>query len=148
MSASAPSQEVVPRLLLVDDDDIDILNIRRQLRSLKLDAPVSVAHDGIEALEVLRGADGDAPLSRPYIIILDLNMPRMGGFEFLTELRGDAALKDSVVFVLTTSDAPDDIRRAHSFNIAGYIPKSQGPDSLSAFMAMLDSYQRVAQLPH
>jgi CheY-like chemotaxis protein len=69
--------------------------------------PVSFAHDGIEALEMLRGTNGRPRLPRPYLILLDLNMPRMDGIEFLKELRKDEELKKSIVFIMTTSDADD-----------------------------------------
>ena len=73
---------------------------------------------------------GIVPLERPYLILLDLNMPCMNGFEFLEHLEGDARLEDSIVFVLTTSEAERDRRRACSHGIAGDIVESQVRDGL------------------
>src|SRR6202161_1045713 len=96
------------QLLHVEDDDLCIMGLVRAFKQAKIANPVSFAHDGIDALEMLRGTNGRARLPRPFVILLDLNMPRMGGIEFLQELRGDEELKKSVVFIMTTSSAEDD----------------------------------------
>ncbi len=89
-------------ILVVDDDEVAVMAVRRALRQHRIDNPVVVANDGLHALELLRsGAVG-----RPYIILLDINMPRMTGLEFLSVIRADRDLSSSVVFVMTTSDAP------------------------------------------
>lgn len=136
-----------PRLLLVDDDDVDILGVRRKLKSLKIDLTLVVAHDGEEALRILRGENGEAPLSAPYVILLDLNMPRMNGIEFLSELRRDPRLHRAVVFVFSTSDALDDIRNAYDLNVAGYVRKTGSQSSLADVLSMVSTYCRLVQLP-
>jgi CheY-like chemotaxis protein len=76
--------------------------IVRAFKKAKIANPVSLAHDGIDALEMLRGTNGRERFPRPFLILLDLNMPRMNGIEFLKELRQDDELRKSIVFVMTT----------------------------------------------
>ena len=97
----------------------------------------------MRALEILRGSADHAPLAPPYVVVLDLNMPRMNGFEFLAELRRDRRLRRVAVFVLTTSAAPGDIERAHELGIAGYIVKARAMRSLASLVALLETYPRV-----
>ena len=111
-------------LLIVEDDEIDLMGIKRALKELRIKNPTIRAKDGVEALEILRGENGHEKLQKPYIILLDLNMPRMDGVQFLQAIRDDEALKKSVVFVLTTSDTDEDITSAYTHNVAGYIVKS------------------------
>ena len=130
--------------LIVDDDEVAIMGMKRAIRKLELSNPVEIARNGEEALALLR--DGRT-VRKPFIVTLDLNMPRMGGLEFLEELRGDKALNDSVVFVMTTSDAPADITRAYARNIAGYIVKDNAYETLKSSLALLNDYARVVRLP-
>ena len=133
-------------LLIVDDDDIDVMSIQRSLRTLGLAYPTVVARDGIEALELLRGDNGRRRVEPPFIILLDLNMPRMDGLEFLDELRRDHELADSVVFVLTTSSAERDRRAAWRHHVAGFIPKGMADQSIGV-LQMIDRYCSVVHLP-
>lgn len=144
-------QPVIPgdntvKLLLVEDDSLDVQAIRRALRKARVANPLHVARDGVEALEMLRG-NGRPALVRPYIILLDLNMPRMNGIEFLSELRDDESLRDSVVFVLTTSDDDQDIMQAYDNLIAGYMVKSKAGEDFIKLIGMLDHYWRIVELP-
>ncbi len=131
-------------ILLVDDDDVDVMGVQRALRKLKILNPVIRAHDGLEALEILRNPNA---IKRPYIILLDLNMPRMNGFEMLAELRHDEALACSVVFVLTTSKADEDKVEAYQQNVAGYVVKSKVGEGFMDLIEMLDRYWRVVEFP-
>ena len=106
-----------------------------------------IAEDGLEALDILRGRSPEKRISYPYIILLDLNMPRMNGFEFLPELRDDQALLSAVVFVLTTSDAPSDRERAYRENIAGYMVKAAVGPQFSRLANFLDEYRASVLLP-
>lgn len=121
-------QGLQPGIMIVDDDDIDIRVIRRALKKRGIDKVPLIAHDGVEALEMLRansGGDGAAP----WILLVDINMPRLNGHEFIEELRTDDDLGDSIVFMLTTSDRDQDKQRAYAQNVAGYIVKSDaGPN--------------------
>lgn len=134
-------------VLLVDDDDVDVKAVRRAFRKAKIANPMQVARDGVEALAILRGLEGHTALARPYIIILDLNMPRMDGREFLTELRKDPNLHDAVVFVLTTSQADEDRAASYDKNVAGYIVKSDVGEGFLNVTNLLDCYWRVVLLP-
>ena len=87
--------------LIVDDDDVDRQAIERALLDIKISNPTLHAKDGVDALEKLRGENGQDKLERPLMILLDLNMPRLGGLGFLEELSKDAALKDIKTIVLT-----------------------------------------------
>ncbi|MEM1439165.1 MAG: response regulator [Pseudomonadota bacterium] len=124
-------------LLLVDDDDVDIMSICRALSAKGIENPLVVAHDGIEALECLRGENGRDQVQPPFIILLDLNMPRMDGIEFLGELRADPALQNSVVYVLTTSSAQKDKVQAHAHDVDGFITKGASQDVVNDVIDLL-----------
>ncbi|AUR00115.1 response regulator [Phaeobacter inhibens] len=131
--------------LIVDDDEVAVMAIKRALKKLRLVNPIEVVGDGQEALDLLRGVNS-AALERPYIILLDLNMPRMGGLEFLAEVREDKELANSVIFVLTTSDAPSDIAVAYEHKIAGYIVKENAYDAVKSAVEMLGAYVEIVSL--
>jgi CheY-like chemotaxis protein len=131
--------------LIVDDDEVAVMAIRRALNKMRFVNPVEVVGDGQEALDLLRGVNSKA-LAKPYIILLDLNMPRMGGLEFLAEVREDEELANSVIFVLTTSDAPSDIAKAYEQKIAGYIIKENAYDTVKAAMEMLGAFVEIVSL--
>jgi CheY-like chemotaxis protein len=144
-----PSQEI-PRnkfkeisLLIVEDDDIDATALKRALHKLKLLNPVYRAKDGLEAIELLR--KGEIPM--PYIILLDLNMPRMNGLEFLEELRSDPLLTHAIVFVLTTSKTDEDIIAAYREHVAGYLLKQRMDNYFLQVISLLDHYWRIIELP-
>jgi CheY-like chemotaxis protein len=135
-------------ILLVEDDQLDVMNVQRAFRKNIICNPLFVAGNGIEALEMLRG-QGPGPHVPPHrrIVLLDLNMPKMGGIEFLRELRADPNLAMITVIVLTTSDEDRDKVEAYKLNVAGYILK---PVTLQAFveiMATLNKYWTVNELP-
>ncbi len=131
-------------ILLVEDDELDVMNVQRSFRKNNVVNPLHVAGNGLEALEMLRGQT--IPKDRR-LILLDLNMPKMGGIEFLKELRADPDLRTATVVVLTTSDEERDKVKAYDLNVAGYILK---PVTLAAFveiMAALNKYWSVNELP-
>jgi CheY-like chemotaxis protein len=134
-------------LLLVEDDQVDAMAIQRGFTKSKIANTVVTASDGVDALEILRGQAPRKKLEKPFIILLDLNMPRMDGFEFLRVLRSDKELKNSVVFVLTTSKLDEDRMRAYDANVAGYIVKSEAGEGFVKAIQMLDHYWRIVELP-
>lgn len=112
-------------VLLVEDDEVDVMNVKRAFKKKNITNPLYVASNGLEALQMLRGQNGNSskiPLTRR-IILLDLNMPRMGGLEFLHELRADSNLKSIPAIILTTSDEDRDRVEAYNLNVAGYLLK-------------------------
>jgi CheY-like chemotaxis protein len=135
------------RLLHVEDDEICLMMLNRMFKKMQLANPISVAHDGIEALEWLRGTNDRPRLPQPFLILLDLNMPRMDGIEFLQKLRKDEELKTSIVFVMTTSDADEDKAKAYSLGVAGYILKSNPANAFLEAATLLATYWRVVEFP-
>ena len=135
-------------MLLVEDDELDVMNVQRAFKKNNISNPLFIASNGIEALAMPRGENGYTALPPARrIILLDLNMPRMGGIEFLRELRADPELAATTVIVLTTSDEDRDKVEAYKLNVAGYILK---PVTLQAFveiMATLNKYWTVSELP-
>ena len=133
--------------LLVEDDDVEVMVLKRSFAKLKIANPIVEAHDGIEALDILRGENGCERITKPYIVLLDLNMPRMNGIEFLEAVRKDPDLNGVVVFVLTTSNDERDKFKAYQQNVAGYIVKSNAGQAFVNALDMLDRYWRVVALP-
>lgn len=134
-------------LLIVEDDEIDAETIRRSMKKKKINNPTLRARDGVEALEMLRGENGHSRIDKPYIMLVDINMPRMNGLELLNEIRADMALKDSVVFILTTSDLKSDRAEAFNNNVAGYILKTNAGEDFTKAIELLDSYWKYVELP-
>jgi CheY-like chemotaxis protein len=134
-------------ILVVDDDRVDIMALKRSFRALRVDNPVVAVGNGLEALAMLRGEGGQPPLRQPCLVLLDLNMPRMGGLEFLAELRRDAALRRTVVFVMTTSNDEQDRARSFDRNVAGYVLKHRAGQSFHDTVGMLQHYWRIVEFP-
>lgn len=134
-------------ILLVEDDDVAAEAVTRSLARNGVPFPVVWVEDGLAALAVLRGRSVRRQIERPRIILLDLNMPRMNGFEFLAALRSDLALKDEVVFVLTTSDFDGDRTRAYQQQIAGYMVKSEVGPQFAKLASLFAAYQEAVSLP-
>jgi CheY-like chemotaxis protein len=109
--------------------------------------PITTAQDGREALDILRNRHATLSIKRPFVVLLDLNMPRMNGFEFLEEVRADEELKASVIFILTTSDSDADRSRAYNDNIAGYMVKSAVGPQFSKLASLLQNYEAAVRLP-
>jgi CheY-like chemotaxis protein len=136
-----------PEFLVVDDNDLDFEKISRSFSQLKISNPLRRARDGIEALEILHNAAAEGHKSSHFIVLLDLNMPRMGGLELLAKLRDNPKLTHVSVFVLTTSDHPNDISRAHDFNVAGYIVKPVKKDQMLEALTALNHFWTLCEYP-
>ena len=134
-------------ILLVEDDEIDVEAVRRAFANSRITNPVTVAGNGFEALDALCGENGHERLPRPYIILLDINMPKMNGIELLRELRHDPELKSSVVFVLTTSKNEADMLAAYNAQVAGYFLKAKIGEGVFALPEMMKSYWRMVEFP-
>jgi CheY-like chemotaxis protein len=135
-----PSSKVVT-ILLVEDDEVDVRALRWAFDKLKIANPLHVARDGVEALEML-GA-----LPRPYLVITDINMPRMNGIELLRNIRAHPDLRDSIVFVLTTSNDEQDKIDAYNLNVAGYMLKSDMGTSFTRAIGLVENYWKVVEFP-
>ncbi|MBN4077976.1 response regulator [Nitrospina gracilis] len=134
--------------LLVEDDEVDVKNVQRAFKKNNINNPLFVAGNGEEALEMLRG-EGDSPIvPPPQVILLDLNMPKMGGLEFLQELRKDPRFKSLSVFILTTSDEERDKIAAYNFNIAGYILKPLEFGQFMETIKTLNAYWTLCEFPN
>ena len=134
-------------ILVVEDDDIDARGITRAFRKAGFKGRVHRAVDGIDALEQLRCADTDPEQKVPRFLLVDLNMPRMGGLELIEQVRNDPELSSKIVFVLTTSDLPTDINAAYQLNVAGYIVKAKTGEDHEDLIALLRKYTEVVELP-
>jgi len=138
------NEEKILNILLVEDDHVDVMNVKRAFERNRITNPLFVAADGIEALEMLRG--GKVPDTRR-MILLDLNMPRMNGIEFLRELRRDPELQHTPVVVLTTSNDQRDKIEAYNFNVAGYLLKPVTFLNFVELTAALNKYWTLVELP-
>ncbi|MCG8547827.1 MAG: response regulator [Alphaproteobacteria bacterium] len=145
MGESATGNSV--NLLLIDDDQVDLRGLQRAFAKIGIENPVHTARDGIEALDLLRGTNGVTAVPKPHLIVLDLNMPRMNGAEFLRELRADPALRDSVVFVVSTSADDRDRQRAYEHHVNGYIVKSADSRGFDSVATLIDQYCRIVEFP-
>lgn len=131
-------------ILLVEDDEVDVMNVQRAFERNHLTNALFVAGNGIEALDMLRG--GALPRERR-LILLDLNMPKMNGIEFLEALRADPEISSTPVVVLTTSNDDQDKVDAYNFNVAGYLLKPVTFASFCERMATLDKYWALVEMP-
>jgi CheY-like chemotaxis protein len=131
-------------ILLVEDDQVDVMNVQRAFKKNNIANSLSIAGNGVEALEKLRS--GDVPLHR-LLLLLDLNMPRMNGIEFLKELRASDELRHLPVVVLTTSDDERDRIEAYHLNVAGYIVKPVTFMNFCDAMATLNKYWALVEMP-
>lgn len=130
-------------ILLVDDDEVDVMTVRRALTKARLTNPIHAASDGEEALALLRGG----AVGPRRIVLLDLNMPRMTGIEFLQALRADPALHATAVVVLTTSNEERDKIEAYRLHVAGYLVKPVTFASFVDLMATLNKYWTLVEMP-
>ena len=136
-------------LILIEDDEVDVLSMKRALYKNNIQHSLHVASNGLEALSFLQQGSLSKPknLYHNYLIWLDLNMPKMGGIEFLKILRSDANLKHIPVIIFTTFNE-DQVRiEAYNLNVAGYIIKPFSFLRFVKIIAALDSYWTRCELP-
>jgi CheY-like chemotaxis protein len=131
-------------ILLVEDDEVDVMNVQRSFKKNNISNPLYVAGNGVEALEMLR--NGSVP-TQNRLILLDINMPKMNGIEFLRALRADPALRSSSVVVLTTSNDDKDRMESYELNVAGYLLKPVTFNSFVELMLTLNKYWMLVEMP-
>lgn len=139
------SSEVV--ILLVEDDDVDAAAVMRGLAAANIGNPVLRARDGAEALEMLGGRNGRERLTPPYLLLVDINMPRVNGLELVRRIRSDRTLQRTIIFMLTSSDNDRDLTAAYDAHVAGYIVKTNGADHYSKLARMLEYYLQIVAPP-
>ena len=134
--------EIVPlNILLVEDDEVDIMNVQRSFRKNKVKHRLRIANNGLQALDML----GELAAPLPQVILLDINMPRMGGLEFLRELRSDPRLHSIAVFIMSTSDNPIDKETAYRYNVAGYIVKPLSAEKFNQAISRLVAFWEICE---
>jgi DNA-binding NarL/FixJ family response regulator len=120
-------------ILLIDDDEVDCMNVQRAFRN---------------ALDMLRGTNGFTKIEpTPRIILLDINMPKMNGLEFLRELRADKDLHSISVFIMTTSNDEKDRFEAYNYNVAGYIIKPISFENFVTAVSTLNNFWQLCEQP-
>ncbi len=134
-------------IVLVEDDDVDAEVVKRNLAKAKIINPLVRATDGLDALEMLRGHGGREKIKPPFLLLVDIQMPRMDGISLIREIRADPQLTRTVIFVLTTSDDDRDKMNAYNQHIAGYVVKSNTKEELLPLTAMLDYYLLIVEPP-
>ncbi|MEM8856799.1 MAG: response regulator [Chloroflexota bacterium] len=130
-------------ILLVENDQVDIMTVRRVMRDLKIRNRLETALNGEEALDRLNNKS----LHPPAMILLDLNMPRMSGLEFLEIAKKDDDLKSIPVVVLTTSKEKRDRRQSFDHSIAGYIVKPVDYNEFLDTFKIIYDYWNINELP-
>jgi len=140
--------EKTVNILLVEDDEVDVMNVQRAFKKNNILNPLTVAYNGVEALDKLRGTNGAEKMTPlPRIILLDINMPKMNGLEFLKELRADPALHNISVFVMTTSNDDKDRFEAYNYNVAGYVIKPITFESFVSAVSILNNFWQLCEQP-
>lgn len=142
MTSKANPHDIV-NILVVEDDEIDAEALRRLLNKNNIKNPVYYATNGLEALDIMRGENNRDKVQKPYIVLLDINMPLMNGLELLKEVRNDVNLKDNIVFILTTSPREEDKHLSYQLNVAGYFLKQD----IKALVNLLGLYWDINQFP-
>lgn len=127
-------------ILLVEDDRVDVMTVQRVLEINNISNPLYVARTGVEALGMLRGDGFPRIEPTPSLVLLDLNLPKMGGIELLKELRADPEFHSLPVIVLTSSNEPRDRDAAFEFEVEDYIVKPHSFDEFSSAIATVLAY--------
>ena len=139
-------KDKMTNILLVEDDEVDIMNVKRAFKKNNITNPLYFAANGVEALAILRGNDDSSVPRDRRLILLDLNMPKMNGIEFLRELRSDSELRAIPVIVLTTSNEDRDKVEAYNLNVAGYILKPVTFSNFVETVATLNRYWTLSEI--
>jgi len=130
-------------ILLVEDDSVDVMTVKRAFKELEVTNPLVSTGDGEKALAYLQ----DRTATKPCVILLDLNMPRMGGIEFLKVAKSDESLRTIPIVVFTTSNTEQDITQSFELGAAGYMVKSMDYSKFIETIKTIDSYWSLSKLP-
>jgi CheY-like chemotaxis protein len=130
-------------ILLVEDDHVDVLSVKRAFKELKITNPLQVVGNGEAGLEWLR----DEHNPKPCLILLDLNMPRMNGLEFLKVTKSDETLRRIPVIVLTSSKGEQELLETFDHGVAGYMVKPANYLQLVEVMRVIDLYWTISEIP-
>lgn len=134
-------------ILLVEDDDIDAMTVTRGLQAAQIHNPLIRAHDGVEALDLLLGSGGRTRLAGPYVLLVDIRMPRLDGLNLVRQIRANRQLQRTVIFMLTTSSSDRDQMAAYDEHVAGYIVKSDAKDQFVPLARLLEYFLMIVSLP-
>jgi CheY-like chemotaxis protein len=130
-------------ILLIEDDDLDAMTVERSLRDLGITNQLIRLNNGEQAIDYLRRGDSRPPC----LILLDLNMPKMNGIEFLKVVKADEILRMIPVVVLTTSHEQRDIVESFELGVAGYMVKSADYAEAAQIIRMIDKYWTLSETP-
>ena len=130
-------------ILLVEDDKVDAMTVKRALKDIKVTNRLDITNNGEEALAFLRNPENE----KPGIILLDLNMPKMNGIEFLKIAKKDAELKKIPIVVLTTSKEDQDKVDSFNLGVAGYMIKPVDYLQFVEVVKTIDLYWTLSELP-
>jgi CheY-like chemotaxis protein len=130
-------------LLLVEDDQVDVMTIKRAFKEIHVVNPIAHVENGEEALAHLR----DPGKEKPCLILLDLNMPVMNGIELLQVIKQDENLKRIPVIVLTTSEEQQDKLSSFNLGVAGYMAKPVDYRQFVEVMRSIDMYWTISEMP-
>jgi CheY-like chemotaxis protein len=135
------------RILLVEDDDGDAKAVERTFLKARIANQVLRAVDGIEAMEMLKGTNQQPRLEMPYLLLVDLNMPRMDGIQLVRAIREDPDLRHTIIFMLTTSNRAEDKKSAYALNVTGYILKERAGEDFLKLFSLVECYWRIVEMP-
>ncbi len=130
-------------ILLVEDDQVDAITVKRALKEIKVTNRLDIVNDGEEALTFLKNSENE----NPGIILLELNMPKMNGIEFLKIAKKDESLKKIPVVVLTTSKEDQDKVDSFNLGVAGYMIKPVDYRQFVEVVKTIDLYRTLSELP-
>jgi CheY-like chemotaxis protein len=135
------------RILLVEDDDGDAKAVERTFLKARIANPILRVRDGVEAMEMLKGTDQQPRLEPPYLLLVDLNMPRMNGIQLVSAIREDPGLRETIIFMLTTSNRVEDKQAAYFMHVTGYILKERAGEDFLKLFNLVDTYWRIVEMP-
>jgi CheY-like chemotaxis protein len=130
-------------ILLVEDDRVDVISVKRAFKDLKISNPLEIVSDGEEGLEFLTNPDNQAPC----LILLDINMPRMNGIEFLKVVKSNESLRRIPVIVLTTSKGDRELVDSFDYGVAGYMVKPANYLQFMEVMKAINLYWTISEIP-